>query len=410
MTQVLSDGEHEYVYGLDLLSQSDGIYEDYPLRDALGSVRQVTDPSSGILGSRNYEPYGSILSASGEDPTTYGYAGEWTDPSGMQYLRARYYDPSVGRFVSRDRWGGDPTLPMSNNAWLYGYSNPIKYSDPTGMFPEYCHKMSSRIQFEDCVRKEYGLNRPREYNLVEYNDANDIQGCHYEVSFRHPVSYDAEGYFEGLGSVWFGRLADQQEVVYDFATMTRANFDIQGGQISDSLLGAGGFAYAGIIGSPYFTNTGFSVQHTIEQDYEGPSFYETSGISTETAIPLIPSPGIFGYSFLGLNLNPLRGEGYGIGLNFASDPLPFIDYGMGISAAIFIDETQKTYLYKGGDGIRIRVDEGLLRSNIWSGEMSPWAEFGILNSYVNPLIIARAIGQSKVHEWVTVFEDLHNEN
>jgi len=48
------------------------------------------------------------------------------------YLRARYYEPSVGRFLSRDVWEGDLSLPMSYNAWLYVHSNPTNWTDPTG--------------------------------------------------------------------------------------------------------------------------------------------------------------------------------------------------------------------------------------------------------------------------------------
>jgi hypothetical protein len=47
-------------------------------------------------------------------------------------LRARIYDPSLGRFLSRDVWGGNNTQPMSYNDWLYGYANPIIWTDPTG--------------------------------------------------------------------------------------------------------------------------------------------------------------------------------------------------------------------------------------------------------------------------------------
>ncbi|MHC1781848.1 MAG: hypothetical protein AB9891_03610 [Anaerolineaceae bacterium] len=91
MKRVLSDGDHEYAYGLELVSQQTGIYEEYPLRDALGSVRQMTDQSSAITGYKGYEPYGSLLASSGETDILYGFAGEWTDASGRQSLRARYY-------------------------------------------------------------------------------------------------------------------------------------------------------------------------------------------------------------------------------------------------------------------------------------------------------------------------------
>jgi hypothetical protein len=51
------------------------------------------------------------------------------------YLRARYYEPTVGRFISRDSWGGDYSRPNTLNLWNYGYSNPIRYTDPSGKDP-----------------------------------------------------------------------------------------------------------------------------------------------------------------------------------------------------------------------------------------------------------------------------------
>jgi RHS repeat-associated protein len=76
-----------------------------------------------------------VLASAGAGASAFGYAGEWTDASGLQYLRARYYDPSVGRFVSRDSWQGNNNQPVSYNKWLYAFSNPIKLSDPTGHVP-----------------------------------------------------------------------------------------------------------------------------------------------------------------------------------------------------------------------------------------------------------------------------------
>jgi hypothetical protein len=43
--------------------------------------------------------------------------------------------PGVGRFISKDTWGGDNSQPMSYNAWLYVYDNPILYTDPSGYNP-----------------------------------------------------------------------------------------------------------------------------------------------------------------------------------------------------------------------------------------------------------------------------------
>lgn len=44
----------------------------------------------------------------------------------------RYYSVADGRFTSRDVWDGDNQMPMSYNAWLYGYENPMVWVDPSG--------------------------------------------------------------------------------------------------------------------------------------------------------------------------------------------------------------------------------------------------------------------------------------
>ena len=49
---------------------------------------------------QSFDPFGSPLVRKGFDSSRYGYTGEWTDGSGLQYLRARYYSPAMGRFLS----------------------------------------------------------------------------------------------------------------------------------------------------------------------------------------------------------------------------------------------------------------------------------------------------------------------
>ena len=51
-------------------------------------------------------------------------------------MRARYYDPSTGRFISRDPLNGSLTNPQSQNPYAYSLNNPINYSDPSGQYAE----------------------------------------------------------------------------------------------------------------------------------------------------------------------------------------------------------------------------------------------------------------------------------
>ena len=76
------------------------------------------------------------MAASGLGGGNYGYAGEWTDSSGLQYLRARYYSPSTGRFISKDPFPGLLTQPASLTPYVYALNSPVLYSDPSGEFVE----------------------------------------------------------------------------------------------------------------------------------------------------------------------------------------------------------------------------------------------------------------------------------
>ena len=102
LSQVLSDGTHTYLYGLDRIAQYDLSVASYFLGDALGSVRQVTSSSGSVVQRQDYDPFGQVVSSNGSAVTAYGFAGEWTYASGLVNLRARYYAPGSGRFTSRD--------------------------------------------------------------------------------------------------------------------------------------------------------------------------------------------------------------------------------------------------------------------------------------------------------------------
>jgi RHS repeat-associated protein len=143
LSNILADGNNTYIYGIGNLSQISGSATDYFLGDALGSTRQLVDASGQITLAESYDPFGNVVSQNGPDSTVLGYTGQQTDPTGLIYLRARYYSAYQGRFIEQDTWEGDAESPASYNLWLYATGNPVVYTDPTG---EWAYPISSKVE------------------------------------------------------------------------------------------------------------------------------------------------------------------------------------------------------------------------------------------------------------------------
>jgi RHS repeat-associated protein len=132
LIQVLADDAYTYLYGAGRIAQVSSTASEYFLGDALNSVRQLVDGEGNPLLSMSYDPFGSGLGSMGVGSSVVGYTGEITDPSGLVYLRARYYAPGAGSFISRDSWEGNQLKPRTYNLWSYVLSNPINLTDPSG--------------------------------------------------------------------------------------------------------------------------------------------------------------------------------------------------------------------------------------------------------------------------------------
>lgn len=116
--------------------------------DVLGSPVVVTDEKSRVLWYEHTQSYGSSLGRVGGNGTAFsdqlaeeadsriGYTGHLTDNvAGLTYMKARHYDPQIGRFYSQDPFGFKIQNPMLFNRYAYANSNPYKYIDPDGRVP-----------------------------------------------------------------------------------------------------------------------------------------------------------------------------------------------------------------------------------------------------------------------------------
>lgn len=100
----------------------------YLLSDGQGSTRLLTGPSGNVTGTYSYRSYGEITSHTGAT-TALEFDGQYADQeSGLQYLRARYYDPATGQFLTQD-----PLLAETGQAHGFAGDNPVNAADPTGL-------------------------------------------------------------------------------------------------------------------------------------------------------------------------------------------------------------------------------------------------------------------------------------
>jgi len=95
------------------------------------------------------------LSHSGASDNPYRYTGQQFDAfSGLYYLRARYYDPALGRFLSRDPAEPLLTAPHELNRYVYVADNPLNAADPSGRFAAVEYSMANRESEEESAALE----------------------------------------------------------------------------------------------------------------------------------------------------------------------------------------------------------------------------------------------------------------
>ena len=145
-----------------------------------GDVIAVINEEGEVIASYYYDSFGVEVRSAGSIENPYRYSGEYVDEeSGLIYLRYRYYDPSIGRFISED------PIMDGLNWYVYGNNNPIMYIDPWGLAGE----------------KRYVITQSDSLNMRR------MPGTHYEIIGSIPRGAEVEytGYKTGKlnsGHLW----------------------------------------------------------------------------------------------------------------------------------------------------------------------------------------------------------------
>ena len=126
-----------YSYGLQRLGADYNGAQTTYLYDGRGSMVNETNGSGTSMSAYLYDEWGSLISGkvhtNGFYSDNYLYNAEAMDiTTELYYLRARYYDPSQGRFMQQDTFLGYIETPISQNLYIYCGNSPLNYIDPSG--------------------------------------------------------------------------------------------------------------------------------------------------------------------------------------------------------------------------------------------------------------------------------------
>ncbi len=125
-----------YVYGLGLIGEEQGgAYRAYHF-DLRGSSVALTDESGSIVDRFQYTPYCGLVNHASSTTTPFLYNGRdgvMTDSNGLYYMRSRYYNFEVRRFINQDVLLGNLADGRTLNRYVYVNGEPTKYTDPFGL-------------------------------------------------------------------------------------------------------------------------------------------------------------------------------------------------------------------------------------------------------------------------------------
>ena len=204
-----------YYAGGARVAMRDGSTLRLMLSDHLGSTAVVTDLYGARISETRFKAWGEDRYSYGTSPTTFKYTGQRAESSlGIYYYGARWYDSSLGRWLSPDSIIPAQQGVMGNDRYAYVNNSPVKYVDPTGHIAcdgrdagEGCSSSNSRFTSEElmaALNYDYGWEVRGDWSTDEldtlYNTGTAIQ------------SY-VDGVTNGKGGKWMDSY--MSDVVFD---------------------------------------------------------------------------------------------------------------------------------------------------------------------------------------------------
>ena len=195
-----ADGStYRYLYGpggapLELsVTASGGDATSYAYQlDHAGSVIALTSATGTVVASYAYDPWGNPTSVGGTNPTLAArqplrYRGYyWDGESALYCMPARYYDPSVGRFISADPAPPSAGSPLSLNRYVYCEGDPVGASDPTGAYADGGGGGGGAIDNQTWSDFLNSYRAGEEYMFFTNDCHNQLEGAFHYIGVYYP--------------------------------------------------------------------------------------------------------------------------------------------------------------------------------------------------------------------------------
>ena len=188
--------QNRYIRGVDLIYADRGkdTGKQYYVTDPHGNVVQLIDGSGEVVRTYEYDSFGNEVDPDSRDENPFRYCGEYYDrETGEVYLRARYYRPETGRFLTRDTYTGEAEEPLSLHLYTYCENDGVNGVDPSGH--GWFKDLTKDLLYK--IAKEYLLGK-------KYHVTNDM--------FFHALYGEGKQY--GNGMLWNALKASKKYTAY----------------------------------------------------------------------------------------------------------------------------------------------------------------------------------------------------
>ena len=294
-TEVLETYDHDgkaretYSYGkgrASYLNNQTGDSYNY-LTNQSGSVTGLTKDGQ-VVASTSYHLYGASKASTDTTGQPFAYNGEARDDTGLDYLRARYYDSQGGTFLTEDSYPGEDTDPLSQNLYSYVQNNPVNYTDPSGHFWNNIKKGWNYVK-KKASNAWNGVKRvaSNTWNTVKRVASNTWNGVKSFASkawnvtksaFNHATNWISTQY--NRASNWVGRQWNKVQTAYNSASdYVQHQYQLAAAQIEARR--------QQVVRSAYALATGRSSSPTIR---EGMNLYQNWNTALENTLKHVCDP------------------------------------------------------------------------------------------------------------------------